>query len=57
MCSRIRKLHIALQNEDVAEAMEGLEELGDIGNQSVREIAKLTDSDQVSVMSFLFFYF
>lgn len=38
-----------LQNEDVAEAMEGLDELGDIGNQSVREIAKLTDSDQVSV--------
>lgn len=36
-----------MQNEDVAEAMD---ELGDIGNQSVREIAKLTDSDQVSVI-------
>lgn len=31
------------------EAMEGFEDRGDIGNQSVRAIAKLADSDQVRV--------
>lgn len=31
------------------EAMEGLEELGDLSNQSVRAIAKLADSDKVKL--------
>lgn len=31
------------------EAMEGFEDLGNIGNQSVRAIAKLADSDKVWV--------
>jgi hypothetical protein len=34
------------------EAMEGFEDLGDIGNQSVRAIAKLADSDKVRFPSF-----
>lgn len=29
------------------EAMEGLEEMGDLSSQSVKAVAKLADSDQV----------
>ena len=35
------------QNEDIVEAMEGVDDLGDVSNQSVRAIAKLAGSEQV----------